>query len=106
MKRETLIETLKFLRKWWLIFAVVIFFVYLMFFDHNSIMVRMDYKQELDSLKTVLNNYKEQIKSDSIQMEELKNNRDAVEKYAREKYGYKHPDEDVYIIEKIEKNEH
>lgn len=68
-------------------------------------MVRMDYKQELDSLKTVLNNYKEQIKSDSIQIEELKNNRDAVEKYAREKYGYKHPDEDVYIIEKIEKSE-
>lgn len=99
MKKETIKKILKFSRKWWLIFAVLFFFVYLMFFDPNNIMVRMDYQNELDSLKTILDNYKNQIKSDSIQIEELKNSKEAVEKYAREKYGYKHPDEDVFIID-------
>lgn len=87
-----------FLRKWWLLLAVVLFFVYLMFFDNNSIMVRLEYKHELDSLKEVVRDYKEKIKTDSMQIEELKNDKSALEKYAREKYGYKHPDEDVFII--------
>ncbi|MBO5720763.1 MAG: septum formation initiator family protein [Bacteroidales bacterium] len=100
MKRESLKKILKILRKWWLLLAVVLFFIYLMFFDRNSIMVRMEYKHELDSLKEVLQDYKEQIKSDSMQIEELRNSRSAIEKYAREKYGYKHPDEDIFIIKK------
>ena len=58
----------------------------------------MDYKHELDSLKAVLQDYKDQIRKDSLQIEELRNSKSALEKYAREKYGYKHPDEDVFII--------
>ena len=61
-------------------------------------MVRMEYNNELDSLKEVLQSYKDQIRSDSMQIEELRNNKSVLEKYAREKYGYKHPDEDVFII--------
>lgn len=61
-------------------------------------MVRMEYKHELDSLKEVLQDYKNQIKSDSLQIEELRNNKSVLERYAREKYGYKHPNEDVFII--------
>lgn len=95
---ESIKSIFRFLRKWWLLFAVLLFFVYLMFFDHNSIMVRMDYKHELDSLKAVLQDYKDQIRKDSLQIEELRNSKSALEKYAREKYGYKHPDEDVFII--------
>ena len=94
----------RFLRKWWLLFAVLLFFVYLMFFDHNSIMVRMEYNNELDSLKEVLQTYKDQIRSDSMQIEELRNNKSVLEKYAREKYGYKHPDEDVFIIKTESEN--
>ena len=61
-------------------------------------MVRMEYNNELDSLRGVLQNYKDQIRSDSMQIEELRNDKSALERYAREKYGYKHPDEDVFII--------
>ena len=98
MKMDLIKNFFIFLRKWWLLFAIVLFFVYLMFFDHNSIMVRMEYKHELDSLKGVLQEYKNQIKSDSLQIEELRHSKSALERYAREKYGYKHPDEDVFII--------
>ena len=69
-----------------------------MFFDRNSIMVRMEYKHELDSLKEVLQNYRDQIRSDSLQIEELRHSKSALERSAREKYVYKHPDEDVFII--------
>ena len=98
MKMDSVKNFFRFLRKWWLLFAVLLFFVYLMFFDHNSIMVRMEYNNELDSLRGVLQNYKDQIRSDSMQIEELRNDKSALERYAREKYGYKHPDEDVFII--------
>lgn len=104
MKRESIVKFLKVLRKWWLLLAVILFFVYLMFFDKNSIMVRMDYSQEVDSLRGVIENYKKQIESDSIKIEALKKDKSAIEDYAREKYGYKRADEDVFVIE-YEKSE-
>ena len=99
MKRESIINFFKILRKWWLLLAVILFFVYLMFFDKNSIMVRMDYSHEVDSLRGVIENYKKQIESDSIKVEALKKDKSAIEDYAREKYGYKRVDEDVFVIE-------
>jgi cell division protein FtsB len=104
MKRESIISFFKVLRKWWLLLAVFIFFVYLMFFDKNSIMVRIDYSQEVDSLRGVIENYKKQIESDSIKIEALKKDKSAIEDYARENYGYKRADEDVFVIE-YEKSE-
>lgn len=104
MKRESIINFFKILRKWWLLLAVILFFVYLMFFDKNSIMVRMDYSHEVDSLRGVIENYKKQIESDSIKLEALKKDKSAIEDYAREKYGYKRADEDVFVIE-YEKSE-
>lgn len=99
MKRESIINFFKILRKWWLLLAVILFFVYLMFFDKNSIMVRMDYSHEVDSLRGVIEDYKKQIESDSIKIESLKKDKSAIEDYAREKYGYKRADEDVFVIE-------
>ena len=104
MKRESIINFFKILRKWWLLLAVFIFFVYLMFFDKNSIMVRIDYSQEVDSLRGVIEDYKKQIESDSIKIEALKKDKSAIEDYARENYGYKRADEDVFVIE-YEKSE-
>jgi cell division protein FtsB len=104
MKRESIINFFKILRKWWLLLAVILFFVYLMFFDKNSIMVRMDYSHEVDSLRGVIEDYKKQIESDSIKIESLKKDKSAIEDYAREKYGYKRADEDVFVIE-YEKSE-
>ena len=104
MKRESIINFFRILRKWWLLLAVILFFVYLMFFDKNSIMVRMDYSHEVDSLRGVIENYKKQIESDSIKIEALKKDKSAIEDYARENYGYKRADEDVFVIE-YEKSE-
>ncbi|MBR4118472.1 MAG: septum formation initiator family protein [Bacteroidales bacterium] len=98
MKFEKIKKIFKILRKWWLPIAVVLFFVYLMFFDQNNIRVRMEYKNELDSLKEVLDSYIKQMQEDSIKIEQLKHDKDAIEEYAREEYGYKKADEDVFII--------
>ncbi len=98
MNRESIKNFFKILRKWWLPIAVVLFFVYLMFFDQNNIRVRMEYKNELDSLKEILDAYLIQMKEDSIKIEELMRDKDVVEEYAREEYGYKKTDEDIFII--------
>ena len=98
MKIESVKNFFKILRKWWLPLAVVLFFIYLMFFDKNNIRVRMEYKNELDSLKEILDAYLIQMKEDSIKIEELMRDKDVVEEYAREEYGYKKADEDIFII--------
>lgn len=92
-------------RKWWLPFAVVCFFIYMMFFDANNIMKRMEYNREIEYLQSEIKRYKEQIKSDSLEIEALKTDKEAIERYAREKYGYKSANEDVYIIELNEDEE-
>ena len=78
MKIESVKNFFKILRKWWLPLAVVLFFIYLMFFDKNNIRVRMEYKNELDSLKEILDTYLKQMKEDSIKIEELTRDKDAV----------------------------
>ena len=78
--------------------AILAFFVWMMFFDRNSVINQ--YK-----LTTTLNGYEEQkeyylseLENDSVSLSILENDKDALEKFAREKYLMKKDNEDVYLI--------
>ena len=43
--------------------------------------------------------YRTQIDEMNQNIEELENNRDTLEKFAREQFGFSVPGEDVYIVE-------
>ena len=70
----------------------------MLFFDENSYLNHRELNQEIDELEDVKTYYEGEIKRDSNIISNL-NNRDSLEKYAREKYKMKRENEDIYIIE-------
>lgn len=79
-----------------------IFFVWLMFFDENNLLERRKLMRNLNALKNQKEYYLERIQNDSRRLNELKTNTENLEKFAREEYLMKKPDEDIFLI--IEKD--
>ncbi len=82
------------------VLAVVLFAVWMVFFDDRDIITtHFRYKKELRNLEAGKEYYQEQIATTREELELLKNDPAILERYAREKYRMKRPDEDLYIIE-------
>lgn len=78
---------------------VAIFFgVWMLFLDDYSYLNHRVLNHEIKELETNKSYYLEEIKRDEQEIKQLKNP-DYIEKYAREKYYMKRPEEDIYIIE-------
>jgi cell division protein DivIC len=80
------------------ILTVVIFIVWLLLFDSNSLISRYKDMRELHKLKIDREYYLKRIETDRNKLHELKTNNHNLEKFAREQYRMKKPDEDLYII--------
>ena len=85
---------------------LILFLVWMLFFDENSYLNHRELDQEIEKLEDANTYFEGQIKSDSNIISNL-NNRDSLEKYAREQYKMKRENEDIYIIEydSVEKSE-
>jgi cell division protein FtsB len=82
--------------------ATVAFLLWILFFDRNDIFSQMDRKQELNKLQESKLYFTQQITEERSFSEELKHNPAAIEKFAREKYGMKRDNEDLYLIQPLE----
>jgi cell division protein DivIC len=82
--------------------AAVAFVLWILFFDRNDIFSQMDRKAELNKLQESKLYFTRQILEERTFSEELKNNPAAIEKFAREKYGMKRDNEDLYLIQPLE----
>lgn len=78
--------------------VLTIFGVWVMFFDKSNIINHIKLHSELRQLKKDKNYYKAEIEKDSITMQELLTNPKNLEKFAREEYLMKRPNEDIYVI--------
>jgi cell division protein FtsB len=83
--------------------VAVAFFVWMMFFDRNDIFTQLERRKELKGLQKSKQYFTSQISGEQKSLEELQSNPAAIEKYAREKYGMKRDNEEVFIIQKAEK---
>ena len=79
--------------------AAVAFVVWILFFDRNDLFSHRNRKEELNKLQESKLYFTQQIKEDRKFSEELKSNPAAIEKFAREKYGMKRDNEDLYLIQ-------
>ena len=79
--------------------TILAFLVIIVFLDDNSLIQRAKQRQEIEALNSEINKFREQSWQDSIMLEELKTNPEALEKIAREKYLMKKPNEDIFIFE-------
>jgi cell division protein FtsB len=82
--------------KW--ILASLLFVVWIVFFDENSIISHQKNKKRLYELKQQEQYYKEKIIADKQKLIDLEAGDDKLEKFAREQYLMSKPDEDVFVI--------
>ncbi len=78
----------------------VFFVVWMYFFDDNSVRIHRELNREIDDLESSIRFYDREIQKDR-KILQLYENRDSLEKFAREKYGLKKENEDIYIIDNI-----
>jgi cell division protein DivIC len=74
------------------------FAVWIVFFDQHNLVDRYKSKQHLDQLKKDTLFYQTKIHKDREAMRLLKTNPQNLERFAREEYLMKAPDEDVFVI--------
>lgn len=82
---------------------VLVFAVWVIFFDNNSLVNMIKLKGEINELENERDYYLDKIEKDNRRIQELKTNKKNLEKFAREQYLMKKKNEDIYII--INKNE-
>jgi cell division protein FtsB len=80
------------------VLTIIIFVVWVLLLDSNSLVVRFKEMRELHKLKIDREYYIKRIEDDKQKLYELKTDNHNLEKFAREQYRMKKPDEDLYII--------
>ncbi len=80
------------------VIILVLFIIWMGFFDENSYLNHRELDQEIDKLENANDYYKKQIDADQKVIDNL-NDPDSLEKYAREEYKMKKENEDIFIIE-------
>ena len=80
------------------IIILIVFCVWMLFFDENSYLVHKEFNKEINELETAIDFYKKKIKEDKKTIKSLEDSLQ-IEKFAREQYLMKKENEDIYIIE-------
>lgn len=80
------------------IITLVLFGVWMLFFDNNSWFIHHELNNEIESLENEKEYYKKEIEKDSKAIKKL-STKDGLEKFAREEYYMKRENEEIFIIE-------
>jgi len=91
-----------FLRNKYLL-TTVAFIVWILFFDRNDVFTQIQRRGELNELKQSKQYFEKQIADNKKFSNDLQFNASAIEKYAREKYLMKRDNEDLFVIQPLEK---
>lgn len=89
---------MKFLTNKYLL-AACFFAVWLMFFDHNDLILQYKRSRELREVREKADYYREKISNTRKEVEGLRVNTASLEKVAREKYLMKKDNEDLFVID-------
>ena len=80
------------------VLTLVIFFLWLLLFDSNNLISRFRDIRDLKKLRSDREYYLKRIEEDKKKLYELKTDDQNLEKFAREQYRMKRPDEDLFIV--------
>ncbi|NNC50511.1 MAG: septum formation initiator [Flaviramulus sp.] len=82
----------------WFVLILVIFVVWMLFFDANSWLIHHELNTDVENLENEKNYYKKEIEKDKKALKKLSTD-EGLEKFAREEYYMKRENEEIYIIE-------
>ncbi|KFF01565.1 FtsB family cell division protein [Chryseobacterium luteum] len=94
-------ETLKIIQKYVLnkyTITICMFLVWMIFFDKTSFLVINELNGEISRYEDQLEFYKKEYEKNDTFYKKLMNNKSEKEKYARENYFMKKPDEEIFIL--------
>lgn len=74
------------------------FLVWMSFFDRNDFITTWEYRSRLSTLQQDKAYYEEKIRENKAYLNELRTNRQNMEKYGRERYFMKRDNEEVFVI--------
>ena len=74
------------------------FLVWMVFFDKNDLFSQYQYRHQLSKIKQERDFYEKETVRVHNDLDELKSNKEKLEKFAREKYLMKKDNEDVFVI--------
>ena len=80
------------------VIALVAFGVWIMFFSQYSLMDRYRLSRTYKQLQQEKEYYLDQVRQDSTRLLELTTDSENLEKFAREQYYMKKPDEDIFVV--------
>jgi len=86
----------KVVNKYTITIAIFLFFLF-MGEKHNAIQ-RIEYKKKINALEKEIDYYKSEIERKQEQLKQLESDNKDLEKFAREHYMMKSPDEDIFQI--------
>lgn len=78
--------------------TVVGFFVFVLFFDTNNIMMQISLQRELNGIHNEVEQYNKEYEADKKLLEEIKRDRSILQKIGRERYLMHYENEDVYYF--------
>ena len=80
--------------------AIILFIVWIIFIDNFNLIKQSKIKKNIKQLEENKKFYIKEIQKDSAEYQDLLNDEEKREKFAREKFLMKKDDEDIYIIRK------
>tara|TARA_R110002049_G_scaffold10507_7_gene51681 strand:- start:19601 stop:19927 length:327 start_codon:yes stop_codon:yes gene_type:complete len=80
------------------VIVLVVFVVWMLFFDAHSWLFHHELNQDIDELEYQKEHYRNEMAKDDKAIKEL-STEEGIERTARENYYMKKPNEDIYIIE-------
>ena len=81
---------------YWLV--TIVFFALTFVMGDSSLYKRYTYDEKIRSLEKEIKHYQKEIEIDSKKLNDLHTDKEGLERFAREEYFMKKPNEDVYII--------
>ncbi len=80
------------------VITFVLFLVWIILFDNSSLLVINDLNSEIKKYESQLEHYKSEYEKHSLFYNTLMENKDEKERFARENYFMKKPDEEIFIL--------
>ena len=81
---------------YWLV--TIVFFALTFVMGDSSLYKRYTYDEKIRSLEKEIKHYQKEIEINSKKLNDLHTDKEGLERFAREEYVMKKPNEDVYII--------
>jgi len=82
------------------VLTTLLFLIWMLFFDGNTFLSQIKMRMEIKEMKGIQDFYRAEILKSNSELKELLTNNATLEKFAREHYLMKRPEEDVFIIVK------